>query len=165
MTTLKSLSIKGGLRETFRDGTSKLAHRPCFGYIQSGDGTLSIHETEAKTVRWIFERYLAGESLGKIADGLAVKGISSPTGNSNWNRQAIDKLLANEKYAGCVLLQKTFTQDGEQVRNSGQASRYLYQNNHQAIISMDEFKAVQGEKLLRAKSPEKALVCEWVMSM
>ena len=43
---------------------------------------------KAKVVRWIFERYLAGDSLGKIAAGLKQCGILSPTGRSKWNRQA-----------------------------------------------------------------------------
>ena len=118
--------IKDGIREGFRKGTSKLADRPCYGYSKSDNGSLIINEVEAETVRWIFERYLADDSLGKIADGLAKKAIPSPTGNMRWNRQAIDKLLSNEKYAGCALLQKTFTESGRQIRNKGQASRYLY---------------------------------------
>ena len=55
---------------------------------------------EAKVVSWIFERYLAGDSLGKIAAGLERQGILSPTGKPKWNREAIDKLLSNEKYTG-----------------------------------------------------------------
>ncbi len=34
------------------------------------NGELIINEAETKVVRWIFERYLAGDSLGKIAVGL-----------------------------------------------------------------------------------------------
>ena len=33
-------------------------------------GELIINKTEIKAVRWIFERYLVGDSLGKIAAGL-----------------------------------------------------------------------------------------------
>ena len=42
---------------------------------------------------------LAGNSLGKIADGLERQGILSPTGKPRWNREAIDKLLSNENFA------------------------------------------------------------------
>ena len=55
MTTLNELMIKGGIREGFREGTSKLADRPCYGYTKSDDGNLIIYEPEAKIVRWIFE--------------------------------------------------------------------------------------------------------------
>lgn len=162
---LKELMIKGGIREGFRDGTSKLADRPCYGYRKLDDGRLTINKAEAKTVRWIFERYLSGDSLGKIADGLAAQGIPSPTGNAKWNRQAIDKLLSNEKYAGCALLQKTITEDGKQIRNDGSISQFLYQHDNPSIISMETFKAVREEKLRRSKNQEKASDRTWIMSL
>ena len=165
MTTLKELTIKGGIREGFREGTSKMADRSCFGYTKSSDDDLIINETEAKIVKWIFDRYLSGNSLGKIADALAEQNILSPTGNQKWNRQAIDKLISNEKYIGCILLQKTVTEDGLQIRNRGQASQYLYKNNHPAIISQETFKAAQCEKLSRSKSPEKETTPEWILSL
>jgi hypothetical protein len=165
LTTLKELMIKGGIREGFREGTSKLADRPCYGFFQGDDGRLLINKSEAKIVRWIFERYLAGDSLGKIADGLAIQGIASPTGNPKWNRQALNKLLSNEKYAGCALLQKTITEDGHQIRNEGHACRYLYHDNNPTIVSIEEFKAVQEEKLRRSPRPEQAVAIEWTFSM
>ena len=103
----KSEFIKAGVREGFQNGTSKYATRRCYGYDVTVDGTLVINPDEAKIVRWMFQRYLHGDSLGKIASGLEKQGILSPTGKSKWNREAIDKLLSNEKYIGCVLLQKT----------------------------------------------------------
>jgi hypothetical protein len=165
MLNIKELQIKGGIRQGFRDGTSKLADRPCYGFMKSDDGSLSINKAEAKIVLWIFKRYLSGDSLGKIANGLAKQGILSPTGNEKWNRQAIDKLLSNEKYAGCALLQKTITEDGKQIRNDGLESRYLYQNNNPVIIPMETFKAVQEEKLSRSKHPEQTVDRSWVMSL
>ena len=163
--TIKELMIKGGIREGFQEGTSKLAGRPCYGYIRSNDGSLIINETEAENVRWIYERYLAGDSLGKIADGLTEQGIASPTGNPKWNRQAINKLLSNEKYTGCALLQKTYTENGRQVRNNGQTSQYLYHNNNPAIISHESFESVQNEKLRRSRNPEQALNHELNISL
>jgi hypothetical protein len=165
MLNIKELQIKGGIREGFRDGTSKLADRPCYGFSKSDDGRLSINKAEAKIVLWIFKRYLSSDSLGKIANGLAAKGIPSPTGNEKWNRQAIDKLLSNEKYAGCALLQKTVTEKGKQIRNNGLENRYLYQNNNPPIIPMETFKAVQEEKLSRSRNPGQTADRSWVMSL
>ena len=91
----KSEAIKNGLRKGFQDGSSKMAKRKCYGYEVSSDGELEINPDEAKVVSWIFERYLAGDSLGKIAAGLERQGIPSPTGKPRWNREAIDKLLSN----------------------------------------------------------------------
>ncbi|MEY8386860.1 recombinase family protein [Oscillospiraceae bacterium 38-13] len=100
----KSESIKNGLRKGFQDGSSKMARRKCYGYKAGSDGELTLNPKEAKVVSWIFERYLAGDSLGKIAARLEKQGIPSPTGRPKWNREAIDKLLSNEKYTGRVLL-------------------------------------------------------------
>ncbi len=157
METLNSLIIKGGIREGFREGTSKLAGRSCYGYTQSSNGELVINETEAKTVFWIFEHYLAGDSLGRIADRLATNATPSPTGNAKWNRQAINKLLSNEKYTGCALLQKTRTEHGRQIRNGGQTDQYMYLDNNPAIISKEMFNAVQEEKLNRSRNSKQTV--------
>ena len=82
----KSEAIKAGLRKGFQDGSSKMAHRKCYGYEACSDGELVVNPREAKVVGWIFEQYLAGNSLGKIAAGLERQGIPSPTGRSRWNR-------------------------------------------------------------------------------
>ena len=102
----KSEAIKNGLRKGFQDGSSKMARRKCYGYEVGSDGELVVNPDEAKVVCWIFEQYLAGDSLGKIAAGLERQGIPSPTGRPKWNREAIDKLLSNEKYTRRALLQK-----------------------------------------------------------
>ena len=105
--TTKSEQITEGLRKSFQTADCKMANRPCYGYTVDADGELVVQETEAAVVRWIFDRYLAGDSFGKIAAGLEKQGILSPTGKAKWNREAISKLLSNEKYTGSVLLQKT----------------------------------------------------------
>ena len=106
--------ISGGIRKRFAEGNSKMVNRICYGYKQDDHGNLIINEQEAKTVQWMFELYISGYSLGKIANSLFENGISSPTGNPKWNREAIDKLLSNEKYTGNVLLQKTYVSNGRQ---------------------------------------------------
>ena len=150
----KSEAIRNGLRKGFQDGSSKMAKRKCYGYDVGPDGRLTVNPDETKVVCWIFERYLAGDSLGKIATGLEHQGILSPTGRPRWNREAIDKLLSNEKYTGRVLLQKTVSTGAVQIENDGFMDRYLYTDTHEAIISDEMFMAVQREKLNRSKGPE-----------
>jgi len=159
----KSESIKAGLRKDFQDGSSKMAKRRCYGYKLNQDGELTINPDEAKIVHWIFERYLSGESLGKIADGLERQGILSPTGKPKWNREAIDKLLANEKYVGCVLLQKTISTGVSQIENNGLMDRYLYTDSHEAIIPDEMFKEVQQEKLKRSKKPDNTIAMSLII--
>lgn len=153
-TIQKSETIKNGLRKGFQDGSSKMAKRKCYGYTINSDGELEINPGEARVVSWIFERYLAGDSLGKIAAGLERQGIPSPTGRPKWNREAIDRLLSNEKYTGRVLLQKTISNGAIQIENDGLMDRYLYTDTHEAIISDEMFMAVQQEKLIRSKEPQ-----------
>ena len=154
----KSEAIKNGLRKGFQDGSSKMAKRRCYGYEVGSDGELVVNPDEARVVCWIFEQYLAGNSLGKIAAGLERQGIPSPTGRSKWNREAIDKLLSNEKYTGRVLLQKTVSTGAVQIENDGLMERYLYTGSHEAIISDEMFMAVQREKLSRSKEPQNHVV-------
>ena len=125
-----------------------------YAYEVGPNGELTVNLKEAKVVRWIFEQYIAGDSLGKIAAGLEQQGIPSPTGRAKWNREAIDKLLSNEKYTGRVLLQKTISTGAVQIENNGLMARYLYTDAHEAIISDEMFVAVQQEKLNRTKNPE-----------
>lgn len=59
-----------------------------YGYQIENDG-LIICQEKAEVVRVIFDYYLSGASLGKVADMLAEKRILSPTGKERWTRAAI----------------------------------------------------------------------------
>ena len=151
----KSKSIRAGLRRGFQDGTSKMAQRRCYGYNTGPNGELAINPDEVTVVRWIFDCYLSGDSLGQIAAGLEDRGVPSPTGKPKWNRETINKLLSNEKYTGRVLLQKSISIGGSKIKNNGFTDRYLYSDSHEAIISDEIFRAVQQKKLERTVYPEK----------
>ena len=139
-----------------------MAHRKCYGYEVGSNGELAVNPEEAKVVRWIFEQYLAGDSLGKIASGLEQQGIPSPTGRPKWNREAINKLLSNEKYTGRVILQKTISTGTVQIENNGPMERYLYTGSHEAIISDEMFKAVQKEKQKRSNILENRVAIKMI---
>ncbi len=153
----KSESIRAGLRKGFQDGTSEMAQRKCYGYDVGADGTLVVNPNEASIVRWIFDRYLSGDSLGKIATGLEMQSVPSPTGRPKWSREAISKLISNEKYTGRVLLQKTISAGGAQIKNDGFMEQYLYSGSHEAIIPDEIFRDAQQKKLQRTNQPEKEL--------
>ena len=61
-----------------------------------------MDESGTVNVRMIFDYYLAGASLGKVADMLYAKQIPSPTGKEKWTRAAVDHLLSNSKYIAIV---------------------------------------------------------------
>ncbi|WP_243154160.1 recombinase family protein [Pseudoflavonifractor sp. 60] len=89
--------------------------------------------------------------FGKNRICLGSKNIRSPTGKSKWNREALNKLLSNEKYTGWVLLQKTVSAGVAQIKNNGLINQYLYADIHEAIISDEMFMAVQQEKFSRSR--------------
>lgn len=106
-------------------------------------------------LRWYdgFSIGILGDSFGKITAGLERQGIPSPTGKAKWNREAISKLLSNEKYTGSVLLQKTLSFCGMQFKNDGELEQVLIKNHHDSIIQTQDFEKVQQIKNERAKSP------------
>lgn len=148
----KSEQITDGLRRSFKNSYYKMANRICFGYAIMNDGELCINEAEAKIVRWIFNSYFAGDNFGKIATSLEHMGIVSPSGKMKWNREAISKLLSNEKYTDSVLLQKTTSFCKMQFANDGEAEKVLITNHHDAIISSEQFEQVQQMKNARSRS-------------
>ena len=162
MNKKKSELITAGLRSSFRDGTSKLANRICYGYECDERGDLIVREDEADIVRQIFGHYLSGASLGQIANYLAEREIPSPTGKARWGREALGKLLRNEKYIGQIRLQKTIVQDGKQVANR-EVDQYLYTNNHPAIITVEAFEETQMRLLERSKEVQRAMAFEQSM--
>jgi len=143
----KSRDIIWGIRHSFQTGKSKIRNRPCYGYKKTIEDELVVEPGEAEFVRQIFEWRAEGASLRAISGRLKERGIKSPRGGEVWGTETLSKLLANEKYTGNVLLQKTYVQDyfsGRQAKNDGQLDRYLIQNTHPAIISEELFTTVQN---------------------
>lgn len=154
----RSVRIQNALRQGFADGSAKMAQRKCYGYQIDADGSLAINDSEAEIVCWIFQLYLTGSSLGQIVDELGKRHVLSPTGKDKWNREALQKLLKNEKYVGDVLLQKTVSLGhAYQMKNNGCEARYLYQNHHPAIIDREIYEAVQKRMAERAKTSSLSL--------
>ena len=63
-------------------------------------------------------------------------------------------MLKNEKYKGCTMFQKTFTEDyltGKRKVNHGERSKYYIEDTHLAIVSKDVFDRVQAEMKRRER--------------
>ena len=93
-----------------------------------------------------------------IKQHLEEKHFPCPTKGGTWSIAHIRYILGNEKYCGDVLMQKTFVKDcltKKVVKNTGQLPMYLVQNNHPAIVSREDYQAVQAELARRtaARSP------------
>lgn len=62
-------------------------------------------------------------------------------------------MLANEKYCGNVLVVKTYTTPFPELKratNKGEKKQYLAVGTHSAIISEEQFNAVQEERKRRS---------------
>ena len=75
------------------------------------DGEIVIVPEQAEVARKIFDLYLQGLTLGQIKAYLESQGIKTVTGKDIWDTKTIQRMLANEKYKGDTMLQKTFTED------------------------------------------------------
>lgn len=155
MDTIRSDKIKAGLQRSFRSGKSAKASIVCYGYRVDSKGNLQIYPAEAAYVRYSFERFATGDSLGKISDALFLMDIPSPTGKEIWSKETISKILSNEKYAGDVNLGKTQVKDGVQVKTIDLSARTTLTSHHPAVISKELFDSVQKEKIRRHRLRER----------
>lgn len=142
-----------GIVRRFEDGKVIVNHSKFLGYTKDKDGNLVIVPEEAELVRRIYRLFLEGNSSYKIKRVLEADGIRTVTGHKEWQATVIDKMLANEKYMGDALLQKTYTVDfltKKKVMNRGIVPQYYIEDDHEPIIPKELFHRVQEEKARRA---------------
>jgi site-specific DNA recombinase len=153
MAESESVSIaensKWSIQKRFENGTFKISYPP-YGYDWDGQQMI-VNEEQAAIVREIFSDVLSGKSSTAIAKGLNERGVPSKRGGK-WNATTVRSMIANEKYTGDCLFQKTYT-DGEFNRhvNHGEKSQYVVRNHHEAIISHEDAEAAKAMILQHAK--------------
>lgn len=136
------------IQKRFKDGTYKRGVAP-YGF-DLVDGGLVVNETEAETVRYIFDRILSGIGCSTIAKELNEKGIPTKrigekrkdgiVHSGKWGAATIRGMIRNEVYMGDSRLQKTFKDTLFKTHlNEGQLPQYYYEDNHPAIISRTSF--------------------------
>lgn len=127
----------------------KAAGGHVFGY-RLVDGKFHVVPEEAEVVKMIYELYLSGMGYNKIVRTLMEEGITSHFGP--WAHTSIRDILTNEKYAGDMLLQKSFIEDfrtKKKRKNTGEMRRVYVKDCHEAIIDRRTFNAVQAEMARR----------------
>lgn len=111
-----------------------------YGYYIEPNGHVAIDQKKANIVRMIYQQYLSGISLGRIADFLFERDIPSPKGRDRWTQPVLSNLLANQKYIGHIIsFDDFFLAQGEKSRRSNidedthqrKATRY----NSQSVLS------------------------------
>ena len=140
-----SAYVKKGLKMKMKRG-ELVGFQGCLGYdYDVNTKSLSINEEGAKTVRYIFDRYVAGAGSTMIARELNEQGILTIKGNP-WVSSSVMGIINNEKYKGDILLGKTFTVDPISKRrldNLGEEDRYYIHNHHEGIVSEETFDRAQ----------------------
>ena len=118
------------------------------GYKKGEDGKPVIDIEQADVVKFIYDRYLAGDSLKEITKKLMDLKISTPLGKQHWSCSTVRSILTNEKYKGDAIINKTFVVDciSKRVKvNNGERKKYYVENNHPAIVDAATFAKVQEE--------------------
>jgi site-specific DNA recombinase len=140
----KSEIMNASIEMRFRRGI--FLTPPLLGYDQNIDGNLVINEEEAKTVRLIYFMYLYGYTCTQITETLTKLGRRTKKNNTSWSPSSILQILQNERHCGDVLARKTWTPnylDHKSKKNKQDRNQYRKRNHHEAIISRDDFIAVQ----------------------
>lgn len=136
---------KWTMKKKFERGEIMVNTKRFMGYDKNEYGELIINPEEAKIVRRIFEMYLSGMGMFRIAAQLNSENLPSLTGGK-WHEGTIRVMLTNEKYKGDCILQKYYTPENRRnqtVRNNGEIQSYYIEGNHPAIVARDEWDMAQ----------------------
>lgn len=156
----KSEIMNSSIEMRFRRGI--FLTPPLLGYDQDENGDLVINPHEAKIVQLIFYMYLNGSSTQQIADSLTALGCKTKKNNDVWSSSTILQILQNERHCGDVLARKTWTPnylDHKSRKNNQDRNQYRKVGHHEAIISRDDFIAVQ-KLITNAKYGNKEILPE-----
>ena len=161
-----SENIKAVLRRKMNEGQF-LGSFACYGYERDpNDRHKIVKDIEAAhVVKEIFELYLRGYGVRRIAVILTERGIETPSqykksrglkySNPNggkyserygvWSNNTIRRILRNETYIGTLLQgrEKKVSFKSKKVRIAPKDEWVVIKNNHEPIINEKDFYAVQ----------------------
>lgn len=145
-------SLKG-MAENARRGWANGGFAP-YGYVfeeiktdKGAKRKYKINESEAKTVRLIYEMYLAGDGVQGIRYKLNLKKMTMR--GRPWTKNTITNILKNEKYAGDIVFGKNLNRANRVFDMNFEAVKV--KNAHEAIIDRETWNRVQN--ILQKKAP------------
>ena len=131
-----STNMKWSIRKKYEQGGS--SHVPAFGYRWNGE-TFIINKEQAQEVRRIYDAFLNDMPIRAIAK------MANADGFPNLSNFGVTYMLQNEVYKGDLILQKYYVDEFRMRRNKGELPRYYVSDNHEAIISVEQWQAVQDK--------------------
>lgn len=141
-----SQNVRWGAAKRMSSGKPH-SHPRTFGYLWEGDVYVPV-EPEASAVTQMFQMYIDGKGQQEIANWLNEKGITTVKG-CKWDSTKVGVVLANISYTGNMLLGKVYSptpMSRNTKPNKGQLPKYFVENSHEALITMEQFEAVQEER-------------------
>ncbi|MCR5528689.1 MAG: recombinase family protein [Saccharofermentans sp.] len=153
----ESVNISENMRWSYQARMERGEFNTCkapLGY-KLEEGKLKIFEEEAVIIKRVFDLYLSGIGMQQIADFFNEEGVLKKHGFPRWHNRTIAYILNNERYMGDARLQKKYTTDTFPFKlklNKGEKGQYYVENSNPAIISKEEFQAVQ--RLIKSKGPK-----------
>ena len=144
---------KWGIKKRFENGTYKLGYVP-YGYRWE-NGEIIVEQEQAVIVKRIFSELLAGKGTDAITKSLNDENVPTKKGG-RWTSTSIRGILANEKYTGDCIFQKTYTDSSfNRHKNDGHLDQYYVPDHHEAIVSHEDFDA--AATLIEQRANEKGI--------
>ncbi len=138
-------NIRWSIQKNFQAGIPHINLKRMLGYEMGANKQWVIVPEQAEIVRYIFDRFVKGQTANKIARELNQMEKFTVNGKK-WSASSIMIVLRNEKYVGDIEMQKTITKDFLTHRssiNKGEAPRYYVKNHHVGIIDRVTWDKVQ----------------------
>ena len=148
-----SENMKSGRRLRFAQGIQQWTH--LYGYAPGW----KVVPEQATVIRRIYTDYLNGKSLTVISEELNAEAIPVAAGKGLWAAQAVASILRNEKYAGHMLLQKSYIKDPiRHIKVSNRnaiVKQYFIRDHHKAIVTDEMWEA--AKTVLAMKAPSRGI--------
>lgn len=141
-----SQNVKMGVRMKMQRG-EMMGFNGCLGYdYHPEDKSITVNESEAEIVSFIFDRYIEGYGAYTIGKELTKLGKLNKKGEVKWTDSGVRGILKNEKYKGDLMQGKTYTLDPISKRrldNRGEQAKYYVKDHHEAIVSEEVWDKAQ----------------------
>ena len=141
-----SVRVKSGQQTSMEKGVY-YGNGNILGYDRNGREYV-VNPEQAKTVRMIFDWYLDGMGIRSIQFNLESAGRLTAMGKAKWHMATIAKVLKNPFYCGILKYHKQWTPDyleQKKINNIGDMPFTIVRGTHKALITEEEFNAVQAK--------------------
>lgn len=148
-----SQNMRWSYQKRMQSGEFNTNNAP-YGFVKE-NGELLINDKEAHVVQRIFDMYISGYGMQRIANLLNEEKTPLKYGHTHWTAATIKYMLNNERYMGDALLQKSYkteTLPFRKIKNRGEKAQYYIENSNVSIISKETFEAAQMMQRTRAKN-------------